>query len=61
MIGRELHAGLDRASGVSAIDELVNQLAHVDATLPASDALCVNVGTVAWRQPRDCGRRVGYS
>jgi glutamate carboxypeptidase len=42
--GRESHAGLDAALGVSAIDELVDQLLVLRRTLPiASDAAC-NVG-----------------
>ena len=45
--GREAHAGLDAASGVSAIDELVDQLAAVRAALPSTPARSVNVGRVA--------------
>ncbi len=43
--GREAHSGLDAASGVSAVDELVDQLLAIrSADLPGVE---VNVGTVA--------------
>jgi glutamate carboxypeptidase len=44
--GREAHAGLDAASGVSAIDELVDQLAAVRAALPSTPSLSVNTGRI---------------
>jgi glutamate carboxypeptidase len=45
--GRAAHAGLDQAKGVSAIDELVDQLVELRATLPREAGVAVNVGTVA--------------
>jgi glutamate carboxypeptidase len=45
--GREAHAGLDRAAGVSAIDELVDQLAMIGDRLPESATRSLNVGRVA--------------
>ncbi len=45
--GREAHAGLDAAAGVSAIDELADQLLALRSAVPATPELSVNVGTVA--------------
>jgi glutamate carboxypeptidase len=47
VIGREAHAGLDRAAGVSAIDELVAQLSVIRTLLPELASRSVNVGTVS--------------
>ncbi len=45
--GREAHAGLDAERGVSAVDELVDQLVALRRTLPkVADAAC-NVGVVS--------------
>jgi glutamate carboxypeptidase len=44
--GREAHAGLDRAAGVSAVDELVDQLLVIRDRLPETPSRSVNVGTV---------------
>jgi glutamate carboxypeptidase len=44
--GRESHAGLDAQKGVSAVDELVDQLLVLRSTLPkVADAAC-NIGVV---------------
>lgn len=44
--GREAHAGLDAARGVSAVDELVDQLIDLRSAMPTtSDAAC-NVGRI---------------
>jgi glutamate carboxypeptidase len=45
--GRESHSGLAAADGVSAIDELVDQLVVLRDKLPRGPALSCNVGTVA--------------
>jgi glutamate carboxypeptidase len=44
--GREAHAALDPASGVSAIDELVDQLIAVRQIVAEHDDVLCNVGTV---------------
>lgn len=44
--GREAHAALDAAAGVSAIDELVDQLLAVRALVSRYDDVLCNVGTV---------------
>ena len=44
--GREAHAALDPASGVSAIDELVDQLIAVRRIVAAHDHVLCNVGTI---------------
>src|SRR4051794_14370501 len=44
--GREAHAGLDRSAGVSAIDELVDQLVAIRRRLPESASRSLNVGRV---------------
>jgi glutamate carboxypeptidase len=44
--GREAHAALDPDSGVSAIDELVDQLLTVRRLVAAYDNVLCNVGTV---------------
>ncbi|PZS31495.1 MAG: hypothetical protein DLM58_11650 [Pseudonocardiales bacterium] len=45
--GVEAHAGLDQALGVSAIDELVDQLVLLRERLPASSGATMNVGIVS--------------
>ncbi|MEW2289495.1 M20/M25/M40 family metallo-hydrolase [Streptomyces sp. NPDC047841] len=45
--GVSAHAGLDAALGVSAIDELVDQLAALRATAAALPDAALNVGTVS--------------
>lgn len=45
--GREAHAALDPDKGVSAIDELVDQLAAVRRLIPADGTTLANVGTIA--------------
>jgi glutamate carboxypeptidase len=45
--GRESHSGLAAADGVSAIDELVDQLVVLRSKLPQGPELSCNVGTVA--------------
>ncbi|WP_433159933.1 M20/M25/M40 family metallo-hydrolase [Kribbella sp. CA-247076] len=45
--GREAHAALDTSSGVSAIDELVDQLIAVRALVSEYDEVLCNVGTIA--------------
>ncbi|MFF0270509.1 M20 family metallopeptidase [Kribbella sp. NPDC004536] len=45
--GREAHAALDPDSGVSAIDELVDQLIAVRRVVAAHDNVLCNVGTIA--------------
>lgn len=45
--GRESHSGLAAADGVSAIDELVDQLVVLRNKLPQGPDLSSNVGTVA--------------
>ena len=44
--GREAHAALDPGSGVSAIDELVDQLILVRAVVSRYDDVLCNVGTI---------------
>jgi len=44
--GRESHAGLDAAKGVSAVDELVDQLLALRTTLPKTRDAAWNVGIV---------------
>ncbi|TCC22162.1 M20/M25/M40 family metallo-hydrolase [Kribbella speibonae] len=44
--GREAHAALDPASGVSAIDELVDQLLAVRRIVAGYDEVLCNVGTI---------------
>jgi glutamate carboxypeptidase len=45
--GKASHAGLDASKGVSAVDELIDQLIDLRAALPtASDAAC-NIGRIA--------------
>lgn len=44
--GIEAHAGLDAKDGVSAIDELVDQLTSLRSALPDSPDLAVNVGEI---------------
>ncbi|MFR9793825.1 M20/M25/M40 family metallo-hydrolase [Streptomyces sp. MB22_4] len=44
--GISAHAGLDAALGVSAIDELVDQLARLRATAAALPDAALNVGTI---------------
>jgi glutamate carboxypeptidase len=44
--GREAHAALDPAGGVSAIDELVDQLLAVRGLLEEYDDVLCNVGTI---------------
>jgi glutamate carboxypeptidase len=46
VIGREAHAALDPGSGVSAIDELVDQLILVRAVVARYDEVLCNVGTI---------------
>jgi glutamate carboxypeptidase len=45
--GRESHSGLAAAEGISAIDELVDQLVVLRNKLPQGPELSCNVGTVA--------------
>jgi glutamate carboxypeptidase len=45
--GREAHAALDRSAGISAIDELVDQLTAVRSLLAGYDDVLCNVGTIA--------------
>ncbi|SMF78591.1 M20/M25/M40 family metallo-hydrolase [Streptomyces sp. Amel2xC10] len=45
--GVSAHAGLDAALGVSAIDELVDQLARMRATAAALPDAALNVGTIS--------------
>ncbi|MET9274678.1 M20/M25/M40 family metallo-hydrolase [Kribbella sp. NPDC003557] len=45
--GREAHAALDPSSGVSAIDELVDQLVAVRRIVAGHDHVLCNVGTIA--------------
>jgi glutamate carboxypeptidase len=44
--GRESHAGLAAADGVSAIDELVDQLLHLRHALTGVDGVSCNVGHI---------------
>jgi glutamate carboxypeptidase len=44
--GRAAHAGLDAAKGISAIDELLDQLIRLRTTMPTSRGIGVNVGTI---------------
>jgi glutamate carboxypeptidase len=46
VVGREAHAGLDRAAGLSAIDELIDQLETIQRRLPESPRRSVNVGRI---------------
>jgi glutamate carboxypeptidase len=45
--GREAHAALDASSGVSAIDELVDQLVEIRRTTEGIDGVLCNIGTIA--------------
>jgi glutamate carboxypeptidase len=45
--GREAHAALDSGAGISAIDELVDQLTAVRSLLARYDDVLCNVGTIA--------------
>ncbi|MGC4943070.1 M20/M25/M40 family metallo-hydrolase [Kribbella sp. DT2] len=45
--GREAHAALDPESGVSAIDELVDQLIAVRSVVGSFDDVLCNVGTIS--------------
>lgn len=45
--GRAAHAGLDAAAGVSAIDELVDQLGRLRAAAPDSPDFSLNVGRIS--------------
>jgi glutamate carboxypeptidase len=45
--GREAHAALDSGAGISAIDELVDQLTAVRSLLAGYDDVLCNVGTIA--------------
>jgi glutamate carboxypeptidase len=47
VFGREAHAGLAVAAGVSAIDELLDQLAALRDALPRADDLGWNIGRVS--------------
>jgi glutamate carboxypeptidase len=44
--GREAHAALDRGAGISAIDELVDQLTAVRSLVAGYDDVLCNVGTI---------------
>ncbi|WP_405060407.1 M20/M25/M40 family metallo-hydrolase [Kribbella sp. NBC_01505] len=44
--GREAHAGLDPESGISAIDELVDQLIAVRSVVAGNKQVLCNVGTI---------------
>lgn len=44
--GREAHAALDRSDGVSAIDELLDQLQRVQDLLPTDGSVLPNIGTI---------------
>jgi glutamate carboxypeptidase len=44
--GREAHAGLDQTAGVSAIDELVDQVRLLQDRLPAPPGVACNVGLI---------------
>ena len=44
--GRESHAALDPAGGVSAIDELLDQLAEIRKLIPSDGSTLFNVGTI---------------
>lgn len=45
--GREAHAGLDAAAGVSAVDELVDQLVLLRDRLPNTGSRSLNVGRIS--------------
>lgn len=45
--GRAVHAGLDAAKGVSAVDELVDQLMDLRSALPESNDGACNIGLIA--------------
>ncbi|MDX6238712.1 MAG: glutamate carboxypeptidase [Kribbellaceae bacterium] len=45
--GREAHAALDSSAGISAIDELVDQLTAVRSLVAGYDEVLCNVGTIA--------------
>lgn len=45
--GVEAHAGLDSDRGVSAVEELVDQLLLIRSGLPASPGVSVNVGVIS--------------
>jgi glutamate carboxypeptidase len=47
VFGREAHAGLAVAAGVSAIDELLDQLVRLRDALPRADDLGWNIGRVS--------------
>lgn len=44
--GREAHAGLDRAAGVSAVDELIDQLVMIQQRLQQPPGRSVNIGRI---------------
>jgi glutamate carboxypeptidase len=44
--GRAAHAALDPEKGISAIDELLDQLAAIRAAVPADGTALLNVGTI---------------
>jgi glutamate carboxypeptidase len=46
VIGREAHAALDSGAGISAIDELVDQLTAIRSLLARYDDVLCNVGTI---------------
>ena len=45
--GREAHAGLDLKQGISAIDELIDQLSLLRKGFVPSDELSINIGNIA--------------
>jgi len=45
--GREAHAALDPGRGVSAVDELLDQLARVRAAVPGDGTTLCNIGRIA--------------
>jgi glutamate carboxypeptidase len=45
--GRESHAALDPAGGVSAVDELLDQLAAIRDLIPADASTLFNIGTIS--------------
>jgi glutamate carboxypeptidase len=47
VVGREAHAALDAASGVSAIDELVDRLGELRVMLDDYPSVLCNVGTIS--------------
>lgn len=44
--GREAHAAIDPGKGVSAIDELLDQLAAIRAAVPSDGSTLVNIGRI---------------